>query len=173
MRRLALDITARLATVGAMKRLATFLLMLPLLAACDTRYNEPVTRADAYTVYGMDPSNGLLSDLPLCRDIKLWDDVRSKYNGIERDYRTTGVLMDEVLDVQQAGAHVKYDGKVARGWCEGKALFSDQIVRRVVVELGSGQGFAGTDYSLSVCVDGLDRHKAYAPHCRALRRREF
>ena len=168
-----LDITLRLANVVAMKRLALLLPLISLLAACDTRYDEPVTRPEAYTAYGMDPSNGLLSDLPLCRDIRLWDDARSKYNGIERDYRTTGVLMDEVLDVQQAGAHVKYDGKVARGWCEGKALFSDQIVRRVVLELGAGQGFAGTGYSLSVCVDGLDRHKAYSPNCSALRRREF
>ncbi|MES2906915.1 MAG: hypothetical protein V4691_07830, partial [Pseudomonadota bacterium] len=86
---------------------------------------------------------------------------------------TTGVLMGDVISYRSKGAHTKYDGKIARGWCEAFVGFSDNIARRIVIEIGSGTGFAGSDYGLHVCVDGLDPHKTYAPHCRVLRRHEF
>lgn len=152
----------------------TILVMAGLLTACTPqRYNEPVSTYEAYTVYGMDPRHGLLAHLPTCDDPQLWRDAQAQFNSAESNYGTTGVLMNEVISAQQAGAHVKYNGKVGRGWCEARAVFSDGLVRRVKVELGSGLGFAGTGYGLSICVHGLDRHKAYAPNCRALRWREF
>lgn len=153
-----------------MKRLLPALLV---LAACTPSYVEPVTTHDAYTVYGMDPRHGLLAHLPTCGEPRLWNETRAKFNGTEYEYNNVGVTMGEVYEPRQAGAHVKYDGKVARGWCTAKAMFSDGVMRRVHIELGSGLGFAGTGYSLSVCVEGLDRHKAFAPNCRALRWREF
>lgn len=119
------------------------------------------------------PEIGQLDRVPLCADAGLAGRVVDRFNEVERTYWNGQNTMVALAGMVQNGFHPARDDKVARRWCRGTALFADGVRRPIVLELSADTGFVGIGYGLSYCVQGLDRHFAYAPSCRVLRHREF
>jgi hypothetical protein len=55
---------------------------------------------------------------------------------------------------------------IPRRFCSGMVLTSDGRKRRIDFSVREDQSFIGVSWGTEWCIDGLDRHYAFAPHCR-------
>jgi hypothetical protein len=107
--------------------------------------------------------------LPSCADPSVLDRVSSKFAGVEDEYWKSDLRIlsyDLVREVSYRG-----DGPdlIPRRYCEAKGIFSDGRVRPVTYNIGEELGFASYGFGVELCVGGLDRENAYAPHCKMVR----
>ena len=55
---------------------------------------------------------------------------------------------------------------IPRRFCSGIVTMSDGRRRRIDYSVREGLSFIGLSWGTEWCIDGLDRHYAYAQHCR-------
>lgn len=121
----------------------------------------------------MDPHQNSVERLPACTDSSVAFRVKYLFNTTEARFWNSDLRIDEVRIEGTLGERSHTHGRIARRWCEGTALFTDGSKRMVRVELVSDMSYLNVSYGIHTCVQGLDRHNAYAPDCRVLRPRDF
>ena len=55
---------------------------------------------------------------------------------------------------------------IPRRYCSGTVVVSDGLKRRIHYSIREQLGFIGIGWGTEFCVDGLDRHYSFAPHCK-------
>ncbi len=58
---------------------------------------------------------------------------------------------------------------IPRRFCSGVVVTSDGARRRIDFSVREDLGFIGASWGTDWCVEGLDRHYAYAPRCKQAR----
>jgi hypothetical protein len=55
---------------------------------------------------------------------------------------------------------------IPRRYCTGTVVVSDGYKHKINFSIREDLGFIGIGWDTEACVDGFDRHYAFAPHCK-------
>ncbi len=107
------------------------------------------------------------ADLPACDDSILLARIQRGFYDRERDYWASELAIDGFVNVRETGFRSNGLSYIPRRWCEAAAQFSDGAQRKVIYEIAEELGFIGLGSGVTWCVVGLDRNRAFSPHCNA------
>jgi hypothetical protein len=108
--------------------------------------------------------------VPACDSSAVLDTLRSRFADREANYWDSSLTIaaygtPREIAFRPGGPHRLTF--IPRRYCSVVATFSDGRKRRVAYSIGEDTGIIGRSWGINWCVDGLDRHLAHAPHCKA------
>ena len=115
------------------------------------------------------PWDGTREEIPGCRAPEVLERIAQQFRIRESEYWSSSlrlVVMDNIRAIAFRPNGLDY---IPRRYCTARGHFTDGRQRGVVYSVVEGGGFAGALDGVQWCVQGLDRHMAFAPHCRAAR----
>jgi hypothetical protein len=124
------------------------------------------------------------AQLPACDDAGVLSQIQSRFDGRERWYWNSSLLMANIDRVKET--HFRPNGAdlIPRRYCTARATLSDGRHRMLQYNLTEDAGTFGwhgslflglvrfptpASYGLEWCVTGLDRSWTYSPDCRMAR----
>ncbi len=105
--------------------------------------------------------------VPACDDPTVLAQILDQFDAREREYWTSGLTLDAFYEVAETGLRNNGPSFIPRRYCKAQAAFNDGVMRKVTYTVGEQLGFIGIGPGVTWCVVGLDRNRAFAPHCRA------
>jgi hypothetical protein len=106
------------------------------------------------------------ANLPACADPAVLGDIASSFSTKERRFWNSDLKIlgfEQVREVAWRPWGLDY---IPRRFCTGTAIVSDGYRHKVNFSIREDLGFIGIGWDTDSCVDGFDRHYAYAPHCK-------
>lgn len=108
------------------------------------------------------------ASLPGCEDPAVLGEIRSWFNSREATY--WGPLQIVAFDKVQPIAWRPWgEDFIPRRFCTARVTTNDGKLRRVDYSVRERLGLFGMTWNVNWCVDGLDRHRSYAPGCQMAR----
>jgi hypothetical protein len=104
--------------------------------------------------------------LPACEDASVLNDVASSFETKERRFWNSELKILSFERVQQVAWRPWGLDYIPRRYCTGTVIVSDGYRHKVNFSIREDLGFIGVGWDTDSCVDGFDRHYAYAPHCK-------
>jgi hypothetical protein len=125
------------------------------------RYVDPADRAENRII----PMYG---NLPACDDPAVLGEITSWFNS--RESKFWGPLQAVGYDhIRPLGYRPWGDDFIPRRFCTGRIALNDGSLRRVDYSVRENLGLFGWTWNVNWCVNGLDRHRSYAPGCQMAR----
>jgi hypothetical protein len=106
------------------------------------------------------------ASLPACADPSVLQDITWRFESKEVRFWNSGLKLvgfERVREVAWRPWGLDY---IPRRYCTGTVVSSDGYKRRINFSIREDLGFIGIGWNTESCVDGLDRHYAFAPHCK-------
>ncbi|KZL21588.1 hypothetical protein PsAD2_00887 [Pseudovibrio axinellae] len=72
-------------------------------------------------------------------------------------------------DIHESEFIIGQPSPVARRYCNGVAILTDDTRHRIYYALVQYDGFLGISWSVKACIDGLDKFRVYDGQCRTVR----
>lgn len=141
--------------MGKMKWSVVVALGLSLLAQSATAITPAENR---YTRYATNP-------LPACASSEVLGQVSGWFASREAIFWSTGLTIGGFDHVRETGLRPWGANYVPRRFCSARAHMSDGRLRHVNYFVRESIGIFGNTWEVIWCVNGLDRHKTYAPNC--------
>jgi hypothetical protein len=104
--------------------------------------------------------------LPGCTDPSVLRDISSTFSTREGRFWNSSLQIVGFERVQQVAWRPWGLDYIPRRYCSGTVIVSDGYKRRINFSIRENLGFIGIGWGTEWCVDGLDRHYAFAPHCK-------
>lgn len=139
-----------------MKWLAVLLSCTVLSAAASAREITPAERRE-------EPFDAAL---PACADPAVLQDVSGNFRRKEERFWNSSLQIVGFEHVRQVAWRPWGLDYIPRRYCTGVVFVSDGYKRRINFSITEDMGFIGIGWNTDACVDGLDRHYAYAPRCK-------
>lgn len=105
--------------------------------------------------------------VPACNDPAVISEIQNRFGIREWEFWQSSLRMVQADHVRSIGHRAWGATFIPRRYCQMRALFNDHRYRTVTYAIGEDLGPIGLGWGVDWCVAGLDRHNAYAPHCRA------
>ncbi|WP_439497702.1 hypothetical protein [Bosea sp. (in: a-proteobacteria)] len=129
--------------------------------ASGRRYVAPPDRAEERII----PMYGAL---PACDDPSVLGELTSWFNS--REAKFWGPLQVVTYDRIRPLAYRPWgDDFIPRRFCTGRIALNDGSLHRVDYSVRENLGLFGRGWNVNWCVNGLDRHRSYAPDCKMAR----
>lgn len=106
------------------------------------------------------------ANLPLCSDMYVLGEISDKFATAEFRFWNTHLRIVGFERIRETGWRPWGLDTIPRRFCSGIVTMSDGRRRRIDYSVREGLSFIGLSWGTEWCIDGLDRHYAYAPHCR-------
>lgn len=107
--------------------------------------------------------------LPACADPAVIGEVTSEFAQREGDYWLSGLTIRSVDRINEGRYRPWGKDFIPRRFCEARVTLSNLRQARVSYSVREGLGLFGWTWEVNWCVQGLDRHKTYAPECHMAR----
>jgi hypothetical protein len=104
--------------------------------------------------------------LPACADVSVLQDVSSTFEVAETRFWNSALKIAGFEQVRQVAWRPWGLDYIPRRYCTGTVIMSDGYKRKVNFSIREDLGFIGIGWDTEACIDGLDRHYSYAPHCK-------
>jgi hypothetical protein len=120
------------------------------------------------------------AQLPACDDAGVIGTIQSRFNEREPTYWNSSLELTQIDRVKTTAFRPNGKDLIPRRYCAGRALLSNGKYHTVQYNIVEDAGFSGwhgslflglvrfptpSSYSIEWCVNGLDRHRTYAPGC--------
>lgn len=126
-----------------------------------SRYVAPEDRAENRII----PMYG---NLPACDDPAVLGEITSWFDS--RESKFWGPLRAVGYDrIRPIGFRSWGDDMIPRRFCTGRIALNDGSLHRVDYSVRENLGLFGWTWNVNWCVNGLDRHRSYAPGCQMAR----
>ena len=139
-----------------MKWLAALISCMLLSAPALAREITPAERRD----HSFDAS------LPACADAMVLQDITSDFETKEYRFWNSGLTIVSFDQVRQVAWRPWGLDYIPRRFCTGTVIVSDGYRHKINYSIREDLGFIGIGWDTEACVDGFDRHYAFAPHCK-------
>ncbi len=139
-----------------MKWLAALVSCMVLSAPALSREITPAERRD----HSFDAA------LPACADPGVLSEISSDFSTKEGRFWNSDLRIVAFEQVRQVAWRPWGLDYIPRRYCTGTVIVSDGFRRRINFSIREKLGFIGFGWDTEACVDGLDRHYAFAPHCK-------
>jgi len=106
------------------------------------------------------------ANLPACTDPAVLRDIASNFETKERRFWNSDLKILAFEQVRQVAWRPWGLDYIPRRFCTGTVVVSDGYRHKVNFSIREDLGFIGIGWDTDSCVDGFDRHYAYAPHCK-------
>lgn len=115
------------------------------------------------------PYGDPLAAVPACEAPEVLSFIQSRFADNEASYWNSNLTIAGIEKVHAIGYRAWGLDFIPRRFCTGVALTSDGSRRQVDYSIIQETGFAGYSWNVEWCVNGTDRHMAYAPACKMAR----
>lgn len=139
-----------------MKRLAALISCILLSAPALAREMTPAERREI-------PFDAAL---PACADPAVLSEISSDFATKEYRFWNSGLTIIGFENVRELAWRPWGLDYIPRRFCTGTVIVSDGLKRRVNFSVREDLGFIGVGWDTQACIDGFDRHYAFAPHCK-------
>lgn len=115
------------------------------------------------------PWDATREEIPACRAPEVLEKIAQQFRARESEYWASSlriVVMDNIRAIAFRANGLDY---IPRRHCTARGHFTDGRQRGVVYSVIEGGSLVGVSDGVEWCVQGLDRHMAYAPHCHTAR----
>jgi hypothetical protein len=109
------------------------------------------------------------TQLPACHDLAVLEKIASYFAEKEAKFWETNLRIVEYEQIRPMAWRPWGLDYIPRRFCSGVVLTSDGRRRRIDFSVREDQSFIGLSWGTEWCIDGLDRHYAYAPNCKQAR----
>ncbi len=109
---------------------------------------------------------GYDAGLPACSDPAVLGNIASRFETTERRFWNSDLKILGFERIEQVAWRPWGLDYIPRRYCTGTAIVSDGYRHKVNFSIREDLGFIGIGWGTEACVDGFDRHYAYAPHCK-------
>jgi hypothetical protein len=106
------------------------------------------------------------ANLPACTDPGVLSDVSFRFESTETRFWNSNLKIVGFEQVRQVAWRPWGLDFIPRRYCTGQVIVSDGYKRRINFSIREDLGFIGIGWDTESCVDGFDRHYAFAPHCK-------
>ena len=139
-----------------MKWLAAFISCMMLSAPAIAREITPAERRE-------EPFD---ASLPACADPSVLHDISANFAHKEYKFWNSNLQIVAFERVQQVAWRPWGLDYIPRRYCTGTVVVSDGYKHKINFSIREDLGFIGIGWDTEACVDGFDRHYAFAPHCK-------
>ena len=105
--------------------------------------------------------------MPRCDDPAVIAKIGGRFAEREREFWHSPLSLTSVDRIRQIALRPWGSSYIPRRYCQLRGYFSDHRYRTVTYSIGEDTGIIGATWGVEWCVAGLDRHYAFAPHCKA------
>ena len=105
--------------------------------------------------------------VPACHDPAVIADIQGRFSIREWEFWGGRLEMGRADRIRQIAMRPWGSSYIPRRFCQMRAWFNDGHYRTVTYSIAEDLGPIGVGWGTEWCVVGLDRHYAFAPHCRA------
>ena len=106
------------------------------------------------------------ASLPACGDPSVLADISSTFAKKEERFWNSNLKIVSFERVQQVAWRPWGLDYIPRRFCTGTVIVSDGYKHKLNFSIREDLGFIGIGWDTEACVDGFDRHYAFAPHCK-------
>lgn len=138
-------------------------LCLGLIAA--TPVSAGSWRERAYRLPGQDYSGVL----PFCDDRRVADKIASRFAQKESEYWHSPLRIVQTDRIRELAYRPWGPSYIPRRFCKARVMTNDGYFRELSYAIAEDQGMIGMTWGVEWCVDGVDRHLAFAPNCKMAR----
>lgn len=139
-----------------MKWLAALISCMLLSAPALAREITPAERRD----------HSYSAGLPACDDPSVLGDISSRFATREDRFWNSSLRILGFEKVRQTEWRPWGLDYIPRRYCTGTVIVSDGYKHRINFSIREKLGWIGIGWGTEWCVDGFDRHYAFAPHCK-------
>jgi hypothetical protein len=104
--------------------------------------------------------------IPACNDPMVLQDISHTFEVREHRFWNSSLKIIGFERVKQLAWRPWGLDYIPRRYCTGTVIVSDGYKRKINFSIREDLGFIGIGWDTEACVDGLDRHYAFAPHCK-------
>ena len=104
--------------------------------------------------------------IPACHDGTVLGDIASRFRIAEARFWNSSLQILAFERIRQVAWRPWGLDYVPRRFCSGVVVTSDGARRRIDYSVREDLGFIGATWGTEWCIQGLDRHYAYAPACK-------
>ena len=104
--------------------------------------------------------------IPACDNTLVLGEIANRFRTTEYRFWNSSLQILSFERVRQVAWRPWGLDFIPRRFCSGVVLTSDGRRRRIDFSVREDQSFIGLSWGTEWCIDGLDRHYAYAPRCR-------
>jgi hypothetical protein len=146
-----------------MKWLAVLISCMILSAPAFSREITPAERRERASELSLRTYD---ASLPACTDPAVLNNIASNFAHKERRFWNSEFQILAFERVQQVAWRPWGLDYIPRRFCTGTVVVNDGYKHKVNFSIREDLGFLGVGWGTDFCVDGFDRHYAYAPHCK-------
>ncbi|HEY8384375.1 MAG TPA: hypothetical protein VIL09_19720 [Microvirga sp.] len=106
------------------------------------------------------------ANIPVCNDATILAEITSDFSRRESRFWNSSLQIVAYDRVRQVAWRPWGLDTIPRRFCSGIVTTSDGHRRQIHFSVREELGFIGTFWDTDWCVEGLDRHYAYAPRCK-------
>jgi len=106
------------------------------------------------------------ASLPGCDDPVVLQEISSDFSTKEERFWNSSLQIIGFERVRQVAWRPWGLDYIPRRYCTGTVVVSDGLKRKINYSIREKLGFIGIGWDTIACIDGLDRHYAFAPHCK-------
>lgn len=103
--------------------------------------------------------------IPACDDPAVIRRIAKRFDIRESRYWNSGLEIVDIGAIRTIAVRPNGLDYIPRRFCTGRALISDGRERVIDYLIAEDTGFIGATWGVQWCVNGLDRHLAFAPSC--------
>ena len=107
--------------------------------------------------------------IPACNDSFVLGQIASRFEWAQYRFWNSSLQILGFESVRQVAWRPWGLDFIPRRFCSGIVVTSDGARRRIDFSVREDLGFIGASWGTDWCVEGLDRHYAYAPRCKQAR----
>jgi len=104
--------------------------------------------------------------LPACADPSVLSDISSDFATKENRFWNSSLTIVGFEQVRQVAWRPWGLDYIPRRFCTGTVIVPDGYRHKINYPTREDRGFIGIGWDTEACVDGFDRHYAFAPHCK-------
>ena len=106
------------------------------------------------------------ASIPACTDRYVLGEIAKRFQTTEYRFWNSALQILSFERIRQVAWRPWGLDFIPRRFCSGVVVTSDGRRRRIDYSVREDQSFIGLSWGTEWCIDGLDRHYAYAPGCK-------
>ena len=95
--------------------------------------------------------------------------ISAQFAEKESKFWNSSLEITGFADVHEVAFRPWARDSIPRRFCTARVMTNDGVLRRVDYSVRENLGLFGWTWNVNWCVDGLDRHRSYAPGCQMAR----
>jgi hypothetical protein len=109
------------------------------------------------------------ASIPVCDNMLVLGEIANRFKTTEHRFWNSTLRILTFERVKEVAWRPWGLDMIPRRFCSGTVVTSDGVRRRIDFSVREDLSFIGASWGTEWCVQGLDRHYAYAPNCRQAR----